>query len=150
MELENETCLSGLRNPKLAVEKVPGLWQIGMQIRAALEKLLQDDSAILDACLRGVGVDGDEAGPTKEMTEAARHAIFKTLNSDVIEDLASPDLPTPIQHSLLAAWRRCASDPDDQVDIWLREGAPAGLARLPLERGIFPAIPEDLRGPCGG
>ena len=31
-------------------------------------------------------------------------------------------------------------DPDDQPEKWLRSGAPAGLASLPLNRGVFPAV----------
>ena len=36
--------------------------------------------------------------------------------------------------------RSWISDPDDQPEKWLRFGAPAGLASLPLARGVFPAI----------
>ena len=40
----------------------------------------------------------------------------------------------------LAALRSWISDPDDQPERWLRFGAPAGLASIPLARGVFPAV----------
>ena len=45
-----------------------------------------------------------------------------------------------------------AADPDDQILIWLRDGAPTGITSQLIDPGIFPQCsrpadvqPEDLR-----
>ena len=51
---------------------------------------------------------------------------------------------SPVNVALLEAWSRQASDPDQAVLTWLREGAPLG-ANVPIPSvGIFPSKEEDL------
>ena len=64
---------------------------------------------------------------------------------------AMPSL-TKIDAFLLEAWRLVASDPDDRIFIWLRDGAPTGITSQLIDPGIFPQCsrpadvqPEDLR-----
>ena len=51
---------------------------------------------------------------------------------------AVPEVPTPVDHVLLAALRHEVRDSDDQPEILLRDGGPAGLALMPQSRGVFP------------
>ena len=53
---------------------------------------------------------------------------------------------------LLEAWRAAAHDPDNQIYLWLRDGAPTGIKTALLDPGIFPTChkpaeiePQDLR-----
>ena len=39
---------------------------------------------------------------------------------------------------LLEAWRAAARDPDNQVYLWLRDGAPTGIKTPLLDPGIYP------------
>ena len=49
------------------------------------------------------------------------------------------DVSTDIDHGLLEAWRKAASDPDTAVCSWLEHGAPAGILTEPEPCGIFPS-----------
>ena len=89
-------------------------------------------------CLESIGSEEQQAGPSDDMIKQARTAVCRTLGAPVCDDEVVPDVPTPIQHSLLAAWRQAAGDPDDQVESCLKSGAPAGLAMPIVRRDIFP------------
>ena len=47
-----------------------------------------------------------------------------------------------VRPQLLADWRKFVGDPDDQVEVWFREGAPLGIVAKPLPRNIFPEYSE--------
>ena len=54
---------------------------------------------------------------------------------------------TCVRAGLLGAWRKAAGDPDDQPEIWLREGAPAGIREAAKHRGVFPTVSDDMDDP---
>ena len=82
----------------------------------------------------------DEAGPTAKDLASARAALADLLTAAGPAPQWNDHFPTPVDHVLLAALRSWISDPDDQPEKWLQFGAPAGLASLPLARGVFPAV----------
>ena len=45
---------------------------------------------------------------------------------------------TNIDAQLLEAWRAAAKDPNDQVSVWLKFGAPTGITSQLQDPGIFP------------
>ena len=60
------------------------------------------------------------------------------------------DMPTPVNYRFLKVWRAHAGDPDDQPEVWFKDGAPAGIEEQPLESGVFPTNePEDLEDADG-
>ena len=54
---------------------------------------------------------------------------------------------TLVDAYLLEAWRLAAADPDDQIFIWLRDGAPTGITAQLHDPGIFPECsrPADVQ-----
>ena len=54
---------------------------------------------------------------------------------------------THIDALLLESWRIAAADPDDQVFVWLRDGAPTGITAQFVDPGIFPTCsrPADVQ-----
>ena len=41
--------------------------------------------------------------------------------------VSGPGYRTQARANCLAAWRRATGNPDDQPEIWLKQGAPAGI-----------------------
>ena len=72
--------------------------------------------------------------------------VLTTLDASITE---SPEhttvgrgVSTHLKPQVLEAWRAASGDPDVYAARWLREGAPAGLSRLPEHAGVF-SIDED-------
>ena len=138
-EAQDLECLGGLRSCRRVRLRMPVSCARGLLIRRALEDVLTKISGLESRCLRALGSDMDEAGPTAQDLASARAALADLLPG------AGPapwndHFPTPVDHVLLAALRSWISEPDDQPERWLRFGAPAGLASIPLARGVFPAV----------
>ena len=105
----------------------------GVLIRRALEDVSTKFPGLESRCLRALGSDMDELA-------SARAALAALLPGAGPAPPWNDHFPTPVDHVLLAALRSWISDPDDQPERRLRFGAPAGLASIPLARGVFPAV----------
>ena len=121
----------------------------GVLIRRALEDVLSEISGLESRCLRALGSDMNEAGPTTQDVASARKALTNLLPGAGPAPPWNHHFPTPVDHVLLAALRSWMVDPDDQPERWLRFGAPAGLACIPLTRSIFPSMDHvPISDPC--
>ena len=76
--------------------------------------------------------------------------LIVEMSSIKVED-ATLVRRTKVDAQLLKVWRSAAFDLDDQVEIWLSKGGPAGITTHLLDPGIFPACatladlqPQDL------
>ena len=76
--------------------------------------------------------------PPEEAIYAVRK-IMVEFTKGVPEDPISAHLAR-IDAYLLEAWRIAALDPDDQVFLWLTQGAPAGILRSLVDPGIVPSV----------
>ena len=139
-EVQDLECLGGLRSCRQVRLRMPVSCARGLLIRRALENVLTQIPGLESRCLRAIGSDMDEAGPTAQDLASARAALADLLPAAGPAPQWNDHFPTPVDHVLLAALRSWISDPDDQPEKWLRFGAPAGLASLPLTRGVFPAV----------
>ena len=121
-------CLGGLRSCRRVRLRMPVSCARGLMIRRALENVLTKIPGLESRCLRALGSDMDEAGPTAQDLATARAALADLLPGAGPAPPWNDHFPSPVDHVLLAALRSWISDPDDQPEKWLRFGAPAGLA----------------------
>ena len=112
----------------------------GALIRRALETVLSKIPGLESRCLRALGSDTDDAGPTAQDLAAARTSLTTLLPDAGPTPTWNDRFPTPVDHVLLATLRSWISDPDDQPEKWLQSGAPAGLVTMPLAQGVFPVM----------
>ena len=54
-EQDNRDALSGMRNPRLSLKRVPGHLAIGAKVTQALEAIVTDDPRIIDNTMAAVG-----------------------------------------------------------------------------------------------
>ena len=139
-EVQDLQCLGGLRSCRRVRLRMPASCARGLLIRRTLENVLTQIPGLESRCLRAIGSDMDEAGPTVRDLASARAALADLLPDAGPAPQWNNHFPTPVDHVLLAALRSWISDPDDQPEKWLRFGAPAGLASSPLARCVFPAV----------
>ena len=139
-DVQDLQCLGGLRSCGRVRSRMPVSCTRGLLIRRALENVLLQISGLESRCLRAIGSDMEDAGPTAQDLTSARAALVNILPAAGPPPQWNDRFPTPVDHVLLAALRSWISDPDDQPESWLRSGAPAGLASLSLTWGVFPAV----------
>ena len=137
---QNLACLGGLRSCRRVRYRMPEACTRGALIRRALETVLSKIPGLESRCLRALGSDTDDAGPTTQDLAAARTSLTTLLPDAGPTPTWNDRFPTPVDHVLLASLRSWISDPDDQPEKWLQSGAPAGLVTMPLARGIFPEM----------
>ena len=110
------------------------------------------DSSWVNVTCEAIGSAVPDSGPPSSAIAAVK-ALLINYTAMCLTDAekAMPSL-TKIDAFLLEAWRLVAADPDDQIFIWLRDGAPTGITSQLIDPGIFPQCsrpadvqPEDLR-----
>ena len=139
-EAQNLACLGGLRSCRRVRYRMPASCTRGALIQRALETVLSKIPGLESRCLRALGSDTDDAGPTAQNLAAARTSLTTLLPDAGPTPTWNDRFPTPVDHVLLAALRSWISDPDDQPEKWLQSGAPAGLVTMPLARHVFPVM----------
>ena len=105
-----------------------------------------------------IGFEPSEGEEAKLPPSAAIEEFKRIMAMYTKAILADPRFTrlTNIDAHLLESWLRAAGDPDDQVFLWLTEGAPAGILYPIVDPGIFPETsepsenrPEDLHCDVG-
>ena len=130
-ELENSSCIGGLRNPRFAQERVPGLRDAGRTIY----KLLNDF------------INLQPKGFVDDIHSERAAAMADQLQKDVAEYLckhlgcsARRGKQGKLRPDLAAALQALSGDPDTEVVRWLDTGAPLGITSAIRPCGVFPSI----------
>ena len=131
--LEAET-LGGLRRASVSAGKLDCACALGVKVKLAYFKLFRRKPELVKKVVLALGKDTVDGEFTVEDVRDCTEAFVGAIGApDLLHEF---DLG--VRHDLLSAWRIRAQDPDDQVELWLRDGAPMGLRVHPLSRGIFP------------
>ena len=76
-----------------------------------------------------------------------RSLLAGAVGATDVEPTDDGTYKTTIRAGLLGAWRAAADDPDDQLEVWSKSGAPAGIRHLPLRRCVFPPVDDEADDP---
>ena len=131
------TTLGGLRRTAKSVQKMPLIQHTGLRLRLALLNVFQQDKSIIQRCVASVdGSSNQTTGPTDHQLQLCRAELATALKMSPTAQ-HSDELST-LWSDFLSAWRTASADPDDEIETWLRSGAPMGLRHHPIHKGIFP------------
>ena len=143
--------VGGLRRPFKSLERVPGLINLGVQIRNCINRFCDCHPGFRDRYLSSVGIAGSSPFPGgHEMLNALRVEVGKLLlrnhpNPTEIDLDRINDCPkdTCLKANFMQLWAECANDPGARIVPWLREGAPGGIKIQPDLTDLFPRNTDD-------
>eukprot|EP00438_Fugacium_kawagutii_P013978 Skav200729 [mRNA] locus=scaffold274:51612:55414:+ [translate_table: standard] len=143
-EEENEVCLGGMRNPRVAVKRLWRLKQTGSKIRKAWEEFIEENQ---DALILGYQYGANEAKYDDTLAmqwQLKLHMVLKVPLQDGVKIKDNLVFKSPLNVDLWRAWFKESQDPDYHVAEWADEGVPLGM-NLPIPRsnGVFPATGEE-------
>ena len=137
-ETENSECIGGLRNPRFAQERVPGLRVAGRKLYEYLAEFIDSQTeSFVDDLL------GDKAPDMADKVQAEVSAYLcaklHCSSRRGQEGSLRPDLASAIND--------LSGDPDREVVSWMDLGAPLGITEPIVSCGVFPAIePKEVAG----
>jgi len=149
----NATPIGGLRHLAPTIRRLPVLAYMGGVVYSALDEWLNSESdggkAIISEVLSIVG-STTITKLRRAVSGPARRILFAALKPhapNALKNLTQPTQDSPANTELLHLWVCASQDPDELPVEWLRHGAPAGIERPIVSRGIFPEYDptEDLR-----
>jgi hypothetical protein len=139
--------IGGLRNAAESVSRLFTVQEFGSSMGNDLRALLLANYASstpagswIDLTCDLIGTTDKDVRPPLDAIEAVKAVIMQCSGADTS---CGPGTLTRINSSLLGAWRKASGDPETQVEIWLNQGAPAGILNQPLDVGIFPDCSAD-------
>ena len=141
---ENKEAIGGMRRPAGALERVPGLRAVGLEIDNLFEEFLVRVPGAARAA-EGYGTEGFAIKHVDEWQRALEAHFGVNSQPPPVQLKSLLHYDTPVNAALLEAWIKKAKDPDQVVVDWLKEGAPLGANRPIPSTGIFPPKEEDLR-----
>lgn len=97
---EEEQYLGGMRNPRQALQRLPGYRQAGIVIYKVLISHLEKNQELRDACLDAIGCEDANAGPAEDSFADLRKEISEMLDPH-IEDVPVDSLDSQLQARLL-------------------------------------------------
>ena len=131
-EAENHVAIGGMRNPALAVGKVPGLRHAGKIVRESLELYMRMHPTLLSDITLSID-SGKEAISEERVIDLAGH-LGRALDAKHTRK-GKRSLWRP---GLVEAFVNLAGDPETELAGWLEDGAPTGVAHDVRGVGIFP------------
>lgn len=143
--------VGGLRRPFRSLERVPGLINLGVQIRNCINRFCDKHPGLRDRFLCSVGIAGSPPFPGGcELMDALRVEVAKVLirnhpdptKVDLNKINDCPD-NTCLKARFLQLWAESARDPGAKIVSWLVEGAPGGITVQPDLTDLFPRIPDE-------
>ena len=122
-EKENQECIGGMRNPRFAIDKLPGWPKVG----AILFKTM------VDVCRKHPQVYNmvEDLGSSSEVTE------FRTLLSERL-NLKGQVNGEGVWGEALVRLVELSGDPDEEAASWPISGAPLGIVHNIPSGGVFP------------
>ena len=142
--LENQQAVGGMRRPQWSNSRIPSLGDFGNKVRNFLDEFLNQHPELENQCIKDIGKDVENPGPSEECLDEARHLFGDLVGVKDIGPIKQGDFSTEIRANLLEGWRNLANDPDWAVTSWLcGDGVPSGLRRQPEDCGIFPKMDDE-------
>ena len=140
-EAEDQSSSAGMRNPADLEQRWPELWRVGEVLR---EFLLETRD--MTPALRGLT---DACGPTPSRPPPSEEVLGVVRAG--LEKLFVVEAGTFERHHQASSWRyglveavmKATNDSDEVLPVWLRQGAPMGLAEDIRVGGHFPVAPVD-------
>ena len=141
-----DECIGGLRRPFRCLEKVPGLLNLGVQIRNVIDQFCRGNPDFKFCYLRALAHDEDVHFPGDPvLVDALRTEVSKVLlrnhpkpNSVDVTTMNDSPPDTCLKANFIELWVKAAGDPAARLARWLQEGAPGGLRLHPDLTGLFP------------
>eukprot|EP00435_Cladocopium_sp_Y103_P000377 s3357_g1.t1 len=133
-EMENNKAIGGLRNPYKAIQNNMKTWKVGAGVRHALLGILKENLVELQALVRGEPFSGFR----EETAEKAAKDLAALMGASHLP-------PTPLRVELLDSLLKSSSDPEQDVQDWLKDGFPLGIEKELKVNAIFPVTEEDTK-----
>ena len=143
--------VGGMKRPYRSVGKVPGLINLGVQIRNIIERFCVAHPEFSKSYLNALGSDTDTSFPgDPSLIDELRVEVSQMLsrnhpNPEVVDlnDVNQSPSDTCLKANFIKLWAESARDPGSRLATWLQEGAPGGLTRHPDLDGLFPLVTDD-------
>ena len=129
---EDSTAIGGMRHPRLAVDKIPGLRPAGAVVREALESYLDSRPDVSDS------IEASIAEGTCRVPESALKELANRLGKVLHTGKIGKGPKSLWRAGFVQAFVSTAGDPDTALGQWLEHGAPTGVAKDVECLGIFP------------
>ena len=134
---ENQHAIGGMKDPRKAINMIPGHRTIGHDIAKILENVLASCPRAHDAIHHSIGDHSKKfMGPLREDVQAARKLVERYFDLHGSGKLGK----TQLNQEIYEAWTLRAQDPDVHVPTWLKLGTPLGMVHCPELAGHLPAI----------
>ena len=134
--------VGGLRRSYTALRCLPRLVETGAEIGRALDQMLDEHPEFEKAVTEAVRARDEQQPNMTEAIQAAVAVIAVMVGCTDTRVGTEAGYPCEIRVGLLEAWRKYSGDPDDQIEEWLKYGAPMGIDKRPEPRGIFPVYTD--------
>lgn len=148
---DTDDSVGGLKRPYKALGKVPGLINLGVQIRNVIEKFCEDHLNFASSYLNALESDVDVSFPgDSHLIDVLRIRVGQVLlrnhpdpESVELDNINESPADTCLKANFLKLWAEAARDPGSRLAAWLQEGAPGGLRVHPELDGLFPLVTEN-------
>ena len=139
---EPDDLIGGLRSTARSLAKLPRMRQQGQVIGAAIDQLFKDRPEVYHTFRKAIDEKNEELPGLEEASCAVASCIGNVVGCASPARGRDQGMDCEVRQNLVAAWRAFASDPDDQVEAWYKDGAPMGITVAPLSRSIFPVYSD--------
>jgi hypothetical protein len=137
--------LGGLRRVAHTTSRMVVSKDVGDALRKELGDLLDANPDTENSAITALGTDS-----TTPLSDTQKGLVVDCMTK-TLQALLPRSATACVQSencmvntALLSLWRQAAVDPDDQPEQWLVDGAPAGLLRPILDRGVFPIYDPEV------
>ena len=145
-----EQFVGGLRKPYNSLVTVPGLINLGVQIRNCINSFCDRHPGIKNKFLEAIGhAEASHFPGGAEVMDCLRLEVSDILIrnhphpqtwSKLNVNESSPR--ACLKANFLRLWAESAGDPGAKIVPWLVEGAPGGIESHPDLDGLFPRVPD--------
>ena len=133
LEILSETAIGGLRRPFRALMGLPRVRQTGLQIRHIVMDIFSSSPKLLEDSLMAIGSE-THPGPDEKGLSLIRDAMASQLHAKSCEPVIGDKVATEVRADIIDAWVSATDDPETEVPIWLRQGAPGGVRHQAQEQ----------------
>ncbi|CAJ1454754.1 unnamed protein product [Effrenium voratum] len=150
-----EPHVGGLRRTFESVEAVPGLVNLGVQIRNFLDSCLDKNPELEDRLLASLGkpkgafltpaawLDDVRCGLVSILLRAVGESACPEKIKSLTGPVSNRHCQTDLRAGIFDLWARAAQDPGAKIVPWLTDGAPGGILLHPELDGLFPKVTEE-------
>ena len=121
----------------MSIAQLPMIRITRDNIRDAVYEFFDCNPQAITAVHDAIGKSDEKDVPEQYVTEI-REVLAKVVHATDIGEVDTGDYRTCVRAGLLSAWRQAAGDPDDQLERWLTQGAPAGIRMTPARPQHIP------------